>query len=79
MVSTAPLLRQQLIDENSLVLALIAIGGKSTPSIFDGGELMDLDDVYELELKKQSQLVMVLCGFHYYKKKELNQEIGTKR
>ncbi|MFQ3544676.1 RibD family protein [Halobacillus rhizosphaerae] len=44
-------LRQGLIDEVSLVLAPLAIGGKNTPSIFDCDDLIDIEGVTKLELK----------------------------
>ncbi|WP_053074920.1 RibD family protein [Ornithinibacillus californiensis] len=43
-------LRQGLIDEISLTLAPLAIGGSDTPSIFDGEEIKRLEDVVKLEL-----------------------------
>ncbi|WLD94391.1 dihydrofolate reductase family protein [Alkalihalobacillus sp. AL-G] len=43
-------LRQGLIDEISLVLAPLAVGGRQTPSIFDSEELESLDGVTQLEL-----------------------------
>ncbi|MGP4107846.1 RibD family protein [Virgibacillus sp. L01] len=44
-------LRRGLIDEISLVIAPLAIGGTATPSIFDSKDLKDLDDATNLELK----------------------------
>ena len=44
-------LRQGLIDEISLVIAPLAIGGTSTPSIFDSEDLKGLDGATRLELK----------------------------
>ncbi|WP_430786808.1 RibD family protein [Virgibacillus flavescens] len=43
-------LRQGLIDEISLVIAPLAVGGRKTPGVFDCEELQSLDDVAELEL-----------------------------
>jgi riboflavin biosynthesis pyrimidine reductase len=44
-------LRKDLIDEISLVIAPLAIGGTSTPSIFDSENLKDIGDATNLELK----------------------------
>ncbi|NQD67044.1 RibD family protein [Bacillus haikouensis] len=44
-------LRKGLIDEISLVIAPLAIGGTSTPSIFDSENLKDIGDATNLELK----------------------------
>jgi riboflavin biosynthesis pyrimidine reductase len=44
-------LRQGLIDEISLVFAPLAIGGTSTPALFDSADLPDLNGAVRLELK----------------------------
>ncbi len=45
-------LRQGLIDEISLVIAPLAIGGRDTPSIFDCDDLKDIEGVTKLVLNK---------------------------
>ncbi|XXM73089.1 RibD family protein [Lysinibacillus sphaericus] len=44
-------LRQGLVDEISLVFAPLAIGGTSTPALFDSADLPDLSGAARLELK----------------------------
>ncbi|QWC21090.1 RibD family protein [Bacillus haikouensis] len=43
-------LRQGLVDEISLVMAPLAVGGTSTPSLFDSEDLKGLDGAATLEL-----------------------------
>ncbi|OAT85398.1 hypothetical protein A6P54_18955 [Bacillus sp. MKU004] len=44
-------LRQGLVDEISLVMAPLAVGGNSTPSLFESEDLKGLDGTATLELK----------------------------
>jgi riboflavin biosynthesis pyrimidine reductase len=44
-------LRLGLVDEISLVMAPLAVGGYSTPSLFDSEDLKGLEDAATLELK----------------------------
>ncbi|MFZ3579494.1 RibD family protein [Virgibacillus sp. DJP39] len=58
-------LRQGLIDEISLVLAPLAIGGKNTPSVFDCKNLSDLEGVTKLELLNTKSVGNGAVWLHY--------------
>ncbi|MFC4560143.1 RibD family protein [Virgibacillus kekensis] len=58
-------LRHGLIDEISLVLAPLAIGGKITPSIFDCDELQDLSGIAELGLIETKPMEGGAVWVHY--------------
>ncbi|WP_052504535.1 RibD family protein [Rossellomorea aquimaris] len=58
-------LRQGLIDEVSLVIAPLAIGGTATPSIFDSPDLTDLGGAARLELKTMKAVGEGSVWLHY--------------
>ncbi|WP_160911492.1 RibD family protein [Halobacillus litoralis] len=58
-------LRQGLIDEISLVMAPLAIGGTTTPSIFDSEDLKELNDATRLELKNMKTVGKGSVWLHY--------------
>ena len=58
-------LRQGLIDEISLFLAPLAIGGSNTPGIFDGEALKSLDKAAKLELLDMKKLDTSTVWLHY--------------
>ncbi|WP_181898639.1 RibD family protein [Halobacillus trueperi] len=58
-------LRQGLIDEISLVIAPLAIGGTTTPSIFDSEDLKELNDVTRIELKNMKTVGNGSIWLHY--------------
>ncbi|WP_394217664.1 RibD family protein [Halobacillus trueperi] len=62
-------LRQGLIDEISLVMAPLAIGGTTTPSIFDSEDLKELNDATRLELKNMKTVGKGSVWLHYNVKK----------
>ena len=49
-------LRDGLIDEISIVLSPLAIGGRSTPAIFDCEELSSVDEATELKLLESNPI-----------------------
>ncbi|TMW71003.1 RibD family protein [Alteribacter natronophilus] len=66
-------LRAGLIDEISLVLAPVAVGGNTTPSIFDCSDLKDLEGVTELELLASRPVGRGSVWVHYKVKKAVPQ------
>ncbi|MCM3236131.1 RibD family protein [Heyndrickxia oleronia] len=58
-------LRQGLIDEISLVIAPLAIGGKHTPTLFDCDDLQRLDDITKLELQNIKPIGKGSVWLHY--------------
>ncbi|WP_158290543.1 RibD family protein [Halobacillus salinus] len=62
-------LRQGLIDEVSIVFAPLAIGGRTTPSIFDAEDLKDWKGATELELKTMKPVGEGSVWLHYEVKK----------
>ncbi|WP_167553161.1 RibD family protein [Evansella clarkii] len=62
-------LRQGLIDEISLVVAPLAIGGNITPSIFDSENLKDIDGATILELITTKSVGNGSVWLHYKVKK----------
>jgi 2,5-diamino-6-(ribosylamino)-4(3H)-pyrimidinone 5'-phosphate reductase len=61
-------LRQGLIDEFSIIIAPVAIGGIKTPTIFDCSDLTEVTGITELELIK-SEVIDNKLIWMYYKKK----------
>lgn len=62
-------LRQGLIDEISVVIAPLAIGGTTTPSIFDSEDLKELNDATSLELINVHTVGEGSVWLHYKVKK----------
>jgi riboflavin biosynthesis pyrimidine reductase len=62
-------LRQGLIDEISIVYAPVAIGGKTTPTVFDGDDLADPAMMTGLDLIQTKPLSSQLVWAHYRVKK----------
>ncbi|WP_010093839.1 RibD family protein [Ornithinibacillus scapharcae] len=58
-------LRKGLIDEVSISFAPLAIGGTSTPSIFDGPELTSINDILKLELITMKKIETGMVWLHY--------------
>ncbi|WP_155668802.1 RibD family protein [Ornithinibacillus caprae] len=58
-------LRHGLIDEISLVLSPIAVGGRTTPSIFDCDELKELENITKLELQTMNKIGNGSVWLHY--------------
>ncbi|WP_226577786.1 RibD family protein [Halobacillus litoralis] len=58
-------LRAKVIDEISLVLAPLAIGGTSTPSVFDCEDLKDLEGVTTLKLLNVDRVGNDSVRLHY--------------
>jgi riboflavin biosynthesis pyrimidine reductase len=63
-------LRQGLVDEVSLVLAPLAIGGTSAPSLFESEDLIELDGAARLELKDLKRVGNGSVWVHYRVKNE---------
>jgi riboflavin biosynthesis pyrimidine reductase len=62
-------LRQGLIDEVSLVIAPLAIGGTTTPSIFDSKDLEELEGATCLKLNNMKTVGSGSVWLHYKVKK----------
>jgi len=62
-------LRQGLIDEISIVYAPVAIGGKTTPTVFDGDDLADPAMIAGLDLIQTKPLSSQLVWAHYRARK----------
>jgi riboflavin biosynthesis pyrimidine reductase len=62
-------LRQGLIDEVSLVIAPLAIGGTATPSLFESPDLTDLGGATQLELITMKPVGEGSVWLHYKVKK----------
>ncbi|RWZ60626.1 RibD family protein [Halobacillus fulvus] len=58
-------LRQGLIDEISVVIAPLAIGGTKTPSLFDAEDLKELSDATRIELKTMKTVGEGSVWLHY--------------
>ncbi|SES67453.1 Pyrimidine reductase, riboflavin biosynthesis [Oceanobacillus limi] len=58
-------LRHGLIDEISLVIAPLAVGGTTTPSLFDCPELESVQDVMQLELLETKPVGDGSVWLHY--------------
>lgn len=61
-------LRQDLIDEFSIVVAPLAVGGAITPTIFDTGDVDSVSQLTALELIQSRVINEKLVWMHYRKK-----------
>jgi riboflavin biosynthesis pyrimidine reductase len=65
-------LRQNLIDEFSIVVAPVAVGGTNTPTIFDSNDANSVSDLTALELIQSRVINDNLIWMHYKKKGSIN-------
>jgi len=61
-------LRQGLIDEFSIVVAPLAVGGANTPTIFDSDDVKSMSQLTALELIQSRVIDGKLIWMHYRKK-----------